>query len=128
MERPEPIYRQIHDQLQNLILSGQLTSGTPLPSIRSLAQNLSCSVITTRRVYQDLENEGLIYTKQGKGSFVADVQVDQAEQLKEERITVELMSVIEQSFQLHISKEQLENIFHRLLHEVYQQPLEKGEK
>lgn len=128
MERPEPIYRQIHDQLQNLILSGQLSRGTPLPSIRALAQDLSCSVITTRRVYQDLESEGLIYTKQGKGSFVADVAVEQAEELRAERITLELQSVIEQSFQLNISKQQLESIFQRLLHDVYQSPLEKGEK
>jgi len=69
----EPLYYQIEVQLRALIVSGQLTEGTLLPSIREFAGMLKCSVITVRRVYSDLENEGLLRTRQGTGTYVAFV-------------------------------------------------------
>ena len=66
-----PIYEQIYTQLKNLILSGELPEDTALPSIRALAKDLRISVITTKRAYEELERDGLIYTLAGKGSFVA---------------------------------------------------------
>ncbi|GJM82462.1 hypothetical protein HMSSN139_49580 [Paenibacillus sp. HMSSN-139] len=68
-----PLYHQIESQLKALIVSGQIEEGTLLPSIREFAGALNCSVITVRRVYQDLETEGLLRTKQGTGTFVAKV-------------------------------------------------------
>lgn len=73
LEHPEPLYHQIKTQLRDLIMGGQLEPGMLLPSIRELAQDLSCSVITIRRVYQDLEAEGLLWTRQGTGTFVANI-------------------------------------------------------
>jgi GntR family transcriptional regulator len=73
MDDPEPMYAQIESQLRDFILGGQLPSGTRLPSMRALARDLSCSVITTRRAYDDLEGEGLIRTRQGLGTVVADI-------------------------------------------------------
>ena len=67
----KPIYAQIASQIQDAILSGDLEEGTPLPSIRALANDLHISVITTKRAYADLEEAGFIDTVQGKGSFVA---------------------------------------------------------
>ncbi len=66
-----PIYDQIYTQLKNSIISGELVEDTALPSIRSLAKDLRISVITTKRAYEELERDGLIYTVAGKGSFVA---------------------------------------------------------
>ena len=66
-----PIYDQICTQLRGLILGGELHEDAPLPSIRGLAKDLRISVITTKRAYEELEKEGLIYTLPGKGSFVA---------------------------------------------------------
>lgn len=66
-----PIYAQIASQIQDAILSGELKEGEALPSIRSLANDLHISVITTKRAYADLEEAGFIDTVQGKGSFVA---------------------------------------------------------
>lgn len=65
----EPLYHQIETQLRSLIISGAITEGTLLPSIREFAGDLKCSVITVRRVYQDLENEGLLRTRQGTGTL-----------------------------------------------------------
>jgi len=69
----EPLYHQIEVQLRALIVSGQLMEGTLLPSIRELAQTVKCSVITIKRVYNDLEAEGLLRTRQGTGTYVAQV-------------------------------------------------------
>ena len=67
-----PIYDQIYSQIKDAILSGQVAEGEALPSIRSLAKDLRISVITTKRAYDELENEGFIYTLPGKGCFVAE--------------------------------------------------------
>lgn len=65
------IYEQIIDQVKDAILSGELKTGDPLPSIRVLARDLRISVITTKRAYDELEKERFIESIQGKGSFVA---------------------------------------------------------
>ena len=67
-----PIYDQIYSQIKDAILSGQVTEGEALPSIRALAKDLRICVITTKRAYDELENEGFIYTLPGKGCFVAE--------------------------------------------------------
>ncbi|MCR2033144.1 GntR family transcriptional regulator [Anaerofustis stercorihominis] len=66
----KPIYEQIYTQIKNLIVSGKVKEGDPLPSIRSLAKDLRISVITTKRAYDELEKDGYIYTLKAKGSFV----------------------------------------------------------
>ena len=73
MEDPKPMYRQIESQLRDLIIAGDLRPGTKLPTIRGLASDLSCSIVTTRRAYLDLEAEGLILTRQGRGTVVARI-------------------------------------------------------
>ena len=70
----EPIYFQIEEQIKALIASGQLSAGAMLPSIRALSKDLEVSIITTRRVYQNLEQQGFIHSAQGKGSFVAEIE------------------------------------------------------
>jgi GntR family transcriptional regulator len=67
-----PFYRQIVDQIAQLIRSGQLAGGSQLPSVRDLAGQLLVSLITTRRAYADLEAAGLIRRRQGYGTFVAE--------------------------------------------------------
>jgi GntR family transcriptional regulator len=68
---PDPIYKQISDQLRGLMITGELKAGDALPSIRNLAKELRISVITTKRSYEDLEREGFLETVGGKGTFVA---------------------------------------------------------
>jgi GntR family transcriptional regulator len=68
-----PMYLQIMEQIRARIAAGDWSAGRELPSIRALAAALSVSVITIKRAYLDLENEGVIVTRHGKGSFVADV-------------------------------------------------------
>lgn len=79
-----PIYDQIYSQIKAQIISGGLQTDEALPSIRSLAKDLRISVITTRRAYDELEQEGFIYTIPGKGCFVAqkNLQLLREENLK----------------------------------------------
>ena len=94
-----PIYDQIYSQIKDAILSGQVTEGEALPSIRALAKDLRISVITTKRAYDELESEGFIYTLPGKGCFVAERST---ELLREENLK-KIEEHIEQILQLAAS-------------------------
>lgn len=72
----KPIYEQITAQIKQMIISGELIAGTALPSMRTLAKELRISVITTKRAYEDLERDGFIHTIVGKGSFVAEKNLE----------------------------------------------------
>ena len=78
----QPIYEQITGQIKEMILRGELKGGDALPSMRGLAKGLHISVITTKRAYGELERDGFIHTMVGKGSFVADANM---EMMKEEQ-------------------------------------------
>ena len=69
---PRPIYLQIIEQVRQRIAIGDWPPGHPLPSIRELSAELRISVITVKRAYLELERDGVIATRQGKGSVVAD--------------------------------------------------------
>lgn len=114
-QRPEPLYHQIEVQLRGLILGGQLAEGTLLPSIRELAGSLKCSAITVRRVYQDLENERLIRTRQGMGTYVAGVDVSARDEHRLERASDALAGAIDAGLQLHCTLEELQRIFDGLI-------------
>lgn len=67
----KPIYEQITSQIKNAIMSGELKTGDPLPSMRALAKDLHISVITTQKAYEDLQRSGFIESAAGKGTFVS---------------------------------------------------------
>ncbi|MFG6412623.1 GntR family transcriptional regulator [Roseateles sp. DC23W] len=69
-----PMYLQITEQIRMRVAAGDWPPGKELPSIRALAADLKVSVITVKRAYLDLETEGVIVTRHGKGSFVAEAQ------------------------------------------------------
>lgn len=67
-----PLYQQIVTGFKREIGEGRLSGNTPLPSFRLLAEQLLVSVITVKRAYEELEREGIIYRRQGLGTFVAE--------------------------------------------------------
>lgn len=71
-----PIYEQIASQIKNLIITGKLSEGEALPSMRLLAKELRISVITTKRAYEELERDGFIETVTGRGSFVGSKNME----------------------------------------------------
>lgn len=72
----KPIYEQIYTQIKNSIISGELSPGDALPSIRALAKDLRISVITTTRAYDELERDGFIDRVPGKGCYVAEKNLE----------------------------------------------------
>lgn len=71
-----PIYEQIINQIRDIVVSGELKPGEAMPSIRNLARDLQVSVITTKRAYEELENEGVIRSVAGKGFYVCQQNND----------------------------------------------------
>src|SRR5262245_35009513 len=69
---PRPMYLQIKEQIRHRVALGDWPPGHEIPSIRQLAIEIRVSVITVKRAYLELEREGVIVTRHGKGSFVAD--------------------------------------------------------
>lgn len=112
-----PIYHQIEEQLQALIISGHLEQGASLPSIRVLSKELACSVITTKRAYHNLEEKGLIRTLQGKGTFVAEVDMQANQLAKEETVVKGLKQVIQTGRQHNYSDNELLQLFTKILKE-----------
>lgn len=72
----KPIYEQITSQIKSAIINSTIKEGDMLPSMRALAKELRISVITTKRAYEDLERDGFIETVTGKGSFVAQKNLE----------------------------------------------------
>lgn len=103
----KPIYEQITGQIKGLILSGALAAGDALPSMRYLAKELRISVITTKRAYSDLERDGFIVTVTGKGTFVADKNMDFLREEKLRQIDRHLLSAIEAARQAGVPLQEL---------------------
>lgn len=106
----EPLYYQIEVQLRSLIISGSLEAGTMLPSIRELSSQLKCSVITIKRVYSDLENEGLIRTKQGTGTYVSKVEEQLRAEQKHTAVVEAIEQLIETAKRVQCTKEELQQM------------------
>jgi GntR family transcriptional regulator len=101
-----PMYLQIMEQIRARIAAGDWPAGKELPSIRALAAGLSVSVITVKRAYLDLESEGVIVTRHGKGSFVADVN-GLAGELKDEELEEHLARAAEIGRQLGLTEQEI---------------------
>src|ERR1039457_7297841 len=79
---PGTLYQQIVDGLKREVSEGRLKPGTPLPSFRTLAEDLLVSVITVKRAYEELERAGIIYRRQGLGTFVSEQGRDRSREAK----------------------------------------------
>src|SRR3954471_3842855 len=82
---PGTLYQQIVDGLKREVSEGRLPGGAALPSFRTLAEDLLVSVITVKRAYQELEREGIIYRRQGLGTFVSNAAVERCREAKTSR-------------------------------------------
>lgn len=111
-----PIYEQIVHQVKSLILSGELQEGETIPSMRKLAKDLQISVITTKRAYEELEKSGFIYSIVGKGSFVAEQNLEVVREKKLKVIEEQLGAVIANSKEIGLELEELQDLM-KILYE-----------
>lgn len=109
-----PIYEQVVERFQSLVLCGVLEKDAPLPSVRSLAMELSINPNTIQRAYTELERRGVIYAVKGKGNFVADIQALLT--LREKEVKEEARLLVRKAKEAGMSKEALG----QLLNEAWQ--------
>ena len=102
-----PLYQQIKDQLKDVILRQELKQGDMLPSIRTFANELRVSVLTIRRVYDDLEQEGFVVSQVGIGTFVNVGNVELLRDSRRREVEEKMADMIATAKSLDISKEEL---------------------
>lgn len=103
----KPLYQQIKDQIIDAILKSELTEGDPLPSIRGFANDLKVSVLTIRRVYDELEQEGFVSSQVGIGTFVSTGNVELLRDSKRHMVETKMQELIDMAKSLNIPKEEL---------------------
>jgi len=90
----EPLHAQISRQIRAKILSEDLAGGHALPSIRGMAKEQRVSVITVQRSYEDLEREGLLQSRRGKGFWVAPIPEGRKQKMAEDRFADALEQLV----------------------------------
>ena len=93
----KPIYEQITDQIKEQIMSGALSAGDALPSMRLLAKELRISVITTKRAYEELEKDGFLENVPGKGCFVAPQNRELLREAQLRKVEEKLSQAVEEA-------------------------------
>ena len=106
-----PIYEQIKTSIINQILNNELSEDEALPSIRNLAQDLKISVMTIKKAYDELEEEGYIISRQGKGSFVAPKNTELAREKAQKDIEDCVSKIVDISRKYNIDKDDVIDIF-----------------
>lgn len=102
-----PLYQQIKDQIKDAILKGELIEGDALPSIRAFANDLKVSVLTIRRVYDELEQEGFVTSQVGIGTFVSTSNIELLRDSKRRLVEKKMLDMIQTAKSLSISKDEL---------------------
>ena len=103
----KPLYQQIKEQIIDAILKGELAEGEPLPSIRSFANDIKVSVLTIRRVYDGLEQEGFTTSQVGVGTFVSTGNIELLRDSKRHVVEQKMQEMIDTAKNLNISRDEL---------------------
>lgn len=124
----KPIYEQLEEQIKNLIITKRLLPGDPLPSMRDLAKDLGISLITTKRTYKDLEEQGFIVSMVGKGSFVSENNLEFLSEYKYKEVEQFLRKAIEQSRMCDMSLDDMIEVLRMLYEEDADERGHRGQR
>lgn len=113
----KPLYLQIKDQIKEAIIRGELKDGDLLPSVRGFANDIGVSVLTTRRVYDELEQEGFAVSQAGRGTFVAMGNIELLRESKRKIVEEDMQKAIHNAKLFGITKEELQTIIDILFEE-----------
>jgi GntR family transcriptional regulator len=105
--RDKPIYEQIVSQVKNMIMTGELTAGDTLPSMRALAKSIHVSVITVQRAYEELQRDGFIESEVGRGTYVLGINKEFYQEEQQKRIEKYFQDAIRTAKDNAISLEKL---------------------
>ncbi len=104
---PIPIYEQVKNAIKDEILQGNVSPGERLPSVRSLARELSISILTVKKSYDELELEGFIESRQGLGTFVGNYDPKLKFEEKQKKLEESLLSAISMAKDIGMTKSDL---------------------
>jgi len=113
-QNPDPMYKQVIDQIKDAIADGVLKPDDRLPSIREMAKELRISEITIKRAYMDLESEGFIITRAGLGSFVANINKDSLREGKLAEILQDLNRILKTAEKVGITPDEIVSLIEGL--------------
>ena len=114
---PGTLYEQIISGLKRAIGDGKLTPGDALPSFRQLAEEMLVSVITVKRAYEELEREGIIFRRQGLGTFVAEGGGDRSREVKIEHARALLKTAAREATEAGLKPADVRRLFLETLNE-----------
>ena len=106
-----PIYQQIKNCIIDQIMNGDLSEDDPIPSIRSLAQDIKISVMTIKKAYDEREQEGYIISRQGKGSYVAPKNTEMAKEKAQKDIEGYISKILQIAESFDIDKKEILDVF-----------------
>lgn len=113
-----PLYEQITNQIKEQILQGKLEQGSSLPSIRMMARELKVSIITVKRAYEELEQEGFIETAAGKGSYVSLNNKERLLEIRMSQLEEQLVEIIHSAKSMNMSLEEIQERVQLIYEEV----------
>lgn len=111
----ESLQSQIIRQIRAAVLAGELPAGESLPSIRALASEQRVSVITVQRAYEELEREGLIHSRRGKGFFVSEVPDDEKKSMAKQRLAENMAPLLHTALSEGLRVKDIKEIFEVVL-------------
>lgn len=114
-----PVYLQISQAIRRSIALGSLRGGEQVPSVREVAEMLTVNPNTVAKSYRLLEREGIVVTRKGIGTFVADGDVSITSQERKAVIVEKLDRVLVEAGHLRLKKNQVEEIFQERLDELF---------
>lgn len=114
-----PVYQQVANQIKQAMLKGELSEGELLPSVRSLSSDLSVSVITIKKAYDLLEEQGLVVTQAGRGTFVLEKNIDMVRDYKLKEIQDILIRAIDSAKANGFSQSEIQDVMALLWEEEH---------
>lgn len=113
-----PVYQQVAGQIRQAMLKGELKEGEALPSVRALSSDLGISVITVKKAYDTLEEQGLVVTQAGRGTFVLEKNIDMVRDYKLKEIQDILVRSVDIAKSNGFKKEEIAQLFALLWEET----------
>jgi len=105
-----PLYQQIVEGIKRELSVGRIIPGQPLPSFRNLAEDLLVSLITVKRAYEELEREGILFRKQGLGTFISENGVARSRNVKKKRAEALIRQGIQEASEAGLSETEIKNL------------------
>lgn len=112
-----PLYEQIKNEVKENILKNKVSEGQQLPSVRTLSKDLKVSILTVKKAYDELEEEGFVESRQGLGTFVAAKDSEVKREELQKKLEEHLQEAINLSIQLNLDKKTILELFEILYKE-----------